>query len=362
MDGLEGPAAPHVPPVQDPIIREAEEQAVTDTTTATTPTEEPMTQGQMLLALRAPFPEHQIGKKPQQLSRDDTTKAKCERGSRASADEVYCGGYHARSIHIDYVGHAALTQRLIDTDPDWDWEPVAFDQQTGLPQLDRNGGLWIRLTVAGKTKLGYGDGGHSTGPQAVKEAIGDALRNAGMRFGIALDLWHKGDLHGNAEARGDEVAPGEHLQPGANDAPGRNWVKEAEQAVAVSDEDYLQLFTEAQRLKVPQPVLKAMKAAATPIKAKRDAELAAEQRQADERALAEAQAITGSKGEEKPNPHDADPTDYDDARSDGKGGSVSATHEQEKRDYDAAQSSGLSAVQGALSTEPPTEEVPGAGA
>jgi hypothetical protein len=29
----------------------------------------------------------------------------------------------------------------------------------------------------------------------MKERIGDALRNAAMRFGAALDLWHKGDLH-----------------------------------------------------------------------------------------------------------------------------------------------------------------------
>jgi hypothetical protein len=33
----------------------------------------------------------------------------------------------------------------------------------------------------------------------MKERIGDALRNAAMRFGAALDLWHKGDLHGDAE-------------------------------------------------------------------------------------------------------------------------------------------------------------------
>ena len=30
---------------------------------------------------------------------------------------------------------------------------------------------------------------------AMKERIGDALRNAAMRFGAALDLWHKGELH-----------------------------------------------------------------------------------------------------------------------------------------------------------------------
>lgn len=29
----------------------------------------------------------------------------------------------------------------------------------------------------------------------MKERIGDALRNAAMRFGAALELWHKGELH-----------------------------------------------------------------------------------------------------------------------------------------------------------------------
>ncbi|MGN6537673.1 MAG: hypothetical protein ACTHKQ_18330, partial [Mesorhizobium sp.] len=36
-----------------------------------------------------------------------------------------------------------------------------------------------------------------------KVRIGDALRNAAMRFGAALDLWHKGDLHGDDEAEVD---------------------------------------------------------------------------------------------------------------------------------------------------------------
>src|SRR5690606_24225265 len=35
-----------------------------------------------------------------------------------------------------------------------------------------------------------------------KEVIGDALRNAAMRFGAALDLWHKGDLHADDGAQG----------------------------------------------------------------------------------------------------------------------------------------------------------------
>jgi hypothetical protein len=65
--------------------------------------------------------------------------------------------------------------------------------------------MWIRLTVCGVTRLGYGAADGKQGGDAVKEIIGDALRNAAMRFGAALDLWHKGDLHADeAEA---EPAP-----------------------------------------------------------------------------------------------------------------------------------------------------------
>jgi hypothetical protein len=35
--------------------------------------------------------------------------------------------------------------------------------------------------------------------------IGDALRNAAMRFGVALDLWHKGELHPDGEGATEEV-------------------------------------------------------------------------------------------------------------------------------------------------------------
>jgi len=106
------------------------------------------------------------------------------------------------NMKLDYVGHAALTKRLLETDLEWSWEPFAIGED-GLPKLDEKGGLWIRLTVCGITRIGYGDSGNSRGTQAVKEAIGDALRNAGMRFGAALDLWHKGDLFDLTDSRGD---------------------------------------------------------------------------------------------------------------------------------------------------------------
>ena len=106
------------------------------------------------------------------------------------------------AIQLEYVGHAALTDRLLDVDLSWTWEPVALDAM-GYPAIDGNGGLWIRLTVNGVTRLGYGDAQGKVGGDAMKERIGDALRNAAMRFGAALDLWHKGVLH--IEEEGDDA-------------------------------------------------------------------------------------------------------------------------------------------------------------
>ncbi len=155
-----------------------------------------------LALLRQPFPAHQISKLPKPLAKreemDRLPKAKC----------AECGGYHATSkmIHLDYVGHAALTDRLLDADPEWSWEPAAV--RDGLPAFDQSGGLWIKLTVCGVTRLGYGHAAAKPGMDPgsrEKEVIGDALRNAAMRFGAALDLWHKGDLHGPEEAAETEV-------------------------------------------------------------------------------------------------------------------------------------------------------------
>lgn len=137
-----------------------------------------------LALLRAPFEGSAISQLPKP-TRKDAPKGNCPE----------CGGYHGLpAIHLDYVGHAALTHRFLDVDIRWTWKPLARDE-FGLPLFDKNGGLWISLTILGVTRLGYGDAPGKSGGNAVKEAIGDALRNAGMRFGAALDLWHKGDLH-----------------------------------------------------------------------------------------------------------------------------------------------------------------------
>ena len=142
--------------------------------------------------LRRPFLEHQINKLPKPTkAQTDEVVADYKKGIRCAE----CGGWHhPKVVHLDYVGHAALTDRLLNADPLWNWEPVALNA-SGLPLQDASGGLWIRLTVCGMTRLGYGDAEGKKGGNAIKELIGDALRNAAMRFGAALDLWHKGDLH-----------------------------------------------------------------------------------------------------------------------------------------------------------------------
>jgi hypothetical protein len=96
-------------------------------------------------------------------------------------------------INLAYVDHAAVTDRLLQVDPAWNWEPLAFDDQ-GLPQLDEKGGLWIRLTVCGVTRLGYGEPQGSDFYDRRKGAISNAIRVASMRFGVALDLWSKEEL------------------------------------------------------------------------------------------------------------------------------------------------------------------------
>jgi hypothetical protein len=142
--------------------------------------------------LRKPFPEHHISKLPKPTkAQTEQVKANFKVGIRCAI----CGAWHHPDvIHLDYVGHAALTDRLLDADPNWFWEPLALGPN-GLPAIDGDGGMWIKLTVCGVTRLGYGDAQGKTGGDAMKERIGDALRNAAMRFGAALDLWHKGDLH-----------------------------------------------------------------------------------------------------------------------------------------------------------------------
>lgn len=155
-----------------------------------------------LFEIRRPFPAHQISKLPKPTKQQtDAVRANFKEGIRCDV----CGGWHhPKVVHLDYVGHAALTDRLLDCDREWNWEPVAVNDD-GTPRIDGNGGMWIKLTICGVTRLGYGHPDGKKGGDAIKEVIGDALRNAAMRFGAALDLWHKGELH--IDEPEEKVAP-----------------------------------------------------------------------------------------------------------------------------------------------------------
>lgn len=164
-----------------------------------------MEKNEGLKKLREPFPATLISKLPKPTKQQtDEVRADFKTGVRC---EICGAWHHPKVVHLDYVGHAALTDRLLDADPTWNWEPLSSDPD-GLPRLDRDNGLWIKLTVCGVTRLGYGDAEGKTGGNAMKERIGDALRNAAMRFGAALDLWHKGDLHPDQDDDGaDSSSP-----------------------------------------------------------------------------------------------------------------------------------------------------------
>lgn len=151
-----------------------------------------MITAEIATALRAPFLPEEIGKLPRVTCsdcRDRNSTCKTHRRNHCSTCHATVSTAH---IHLDYIGHAETTDRLLSVDPEWTWEPAAWGQD-GLPQYDRIGGLWIRLTVAGVTRLGYGHADGKSGGDAVKEIIGDAVRNAAMRFGVALDLWRRSE-------------------------------------------------------------------------------------------------------------------------------------------------------------------------
>lgn len=109
-------------------------------------------------------------------------------------------------IRLDYVGHAEITRILGVIDPAWTWEPLeivngrpAIHVHDGyIPRRDRDpipvsmATMWGRLTLCGITRLAVGSV-EAHKPDLDKELVSDFLRNAAMRFGVALALWMKDD-------------------------------------------------------------------------------------------------------------------------------------------------------------------------
>lgn len=162
--------------------------------------------------LRAPFPPESIGKLPRVTCKKCSDRnMQCDRHSKESC--AVCGNWiSTQHIHLDFVGHAAVRDRLLQADPAWTWEPVAVDPTTGAPVVTA-GGLWIRMTVLDVTRYGWGDG------PDIKQMISDAIRNAAMTFGVALDLWSKEDLRHDDSPDQRENAPRSAQTRRAEQAP-----------------------------------------------------------------------------------------------------------------------------------------------
>jgi hypothetical protein len=109
-------------------------------------------------------------------------------------------------VRLDYVGHAEITKILIEIDPEWSWQPVAWENgrpatHTQLGKMTKRDGtvlefptvsMWGYLTLLGVTRIAVGSvEAHKA--DLDKELVSDFLRNAAMRFGIALALWTKGE-------------------------------------------------------------------------------------------------------------------------------------------------------------------------
>lgn len=104
--------------------------------------------------LREPFPKSQIGKLPATNKRPA----------------------------LDYVGHAAVSQRLNDVVPGWTYsitERFLWENE-----------CWVEgiMVIDGISRVEYGDGKNP------KDAVGNFIRRAAMRFGVALDLWSRQEL------------------------------------------------------------------------------------------------------------------------------------------------------------------------
>lgn len=140
-----------------------------------------------LRALREPFPEEVIGVLPKGPRVPEDQRTTCP----------ICGSHMGPHVHLNYVGWAAVVDRILSNDIRWTWDAYATDED-GLPKyrLSPNGKeveLWIRLSIAGVVRPGVGAVGKDE-EDVTKKLISDALKNAASKFGIALDLWTKDEL------------------------------------------------------------------------------------------------------------------------------------------------------------------------
>jgi hypothetical protein len=165
---------------------------------------------EVLVKYSQPDPS-QVSLLPRYSGRRDVPK---QQRQRSKCDE--CGGFHEMpAIHLSYVGHAEITRILIEIDSLWNWQPL--EVRDGAPVINIRDGIatmWGTVTLLGKSIIGVGSCAADKDDRE-KELIGDLLRNASMRFGIALGLWSKAQA--TELKQGNE--PKRPPEPGKRSAP-----------------------------------------------------------------------------------------------------------------------------------------------
>jgi hypothetical protein len=141
------------------------------------------------------------------VSDTNTEKLKLVLDKYGVPDPKIVGKLPRGNIQLDYVGHAEITKILIEIDPLWDWKPLKIDDD-GLPSYRVENGMAHMagaMTLLGHTRLAIGSAPHNK-QDLLKELVSDFIRNAAMRFGVALSLWSK-------EEWSDSPAPAKKSAP-----------------------------------------------------------------------------------------------------------------------------------------------------
>lgn len=144
-------------------------------------------------ALAKPFDSQQVGKLPR--GGDDVPKGQWSRCRECKQKTP------PNHFHVDYIGHAVVTDRLnsVVGPAGWSWTLVTVERDQGGRLLAVVGEMTVlehtkgpEIGTPAQTQREYGD--------ALKSAISDYICRAAMRFGVALDLWAKQQLESASAA------------------------------------------------------------------------------------------------------------------------------------------------------------------
>jgi hypothetical protein len=135
-----------------------------------------------------------------------------------------------KSVTLDYISHAVVTNRLLTVDPSFSFEPLL--DATGFPIVVDKGlaggdevGVWGRLTILEAATVEFCSG------KDLMDAYSRCLCRAAMRRGVALDLWIKDDefkVSGAGQPQTGQKSGGSAVsdtEAGSNPAPDNPVVK-----------------------------------------------------------------------------------------------------------------------------------------